>query len=225
MENYSQEYSPLTDIKIEIDSKNLKPLQWSLDLLKDNLIITYVISLPEYKSEQYSFPDKFNLKLSIDDQYSKQLFSLIDLSFKQTLSISTNDIKNQLLSLIDSFEIKQYFGNDDSYDNDLFKYQKYSLENLKFILLNLSPTEILNLIYSPIDVKQISFENILIESDEISARALRRYRCKHMSIKYDDKDQLDSLDGLKLEFKGNELIAIGEKQIENDFNQQQIYQG
>ncbi|CAF0805567.1 unnamed protein product [Rotaria sordida] len=217
-EKFLQEYSPLTEIKVEIDSKSLKCLTWSLDLLKENLIVSYLISLPDNFDKQYSLPDKFHLKLSIDDENSKQLFSLIDLSFKQTLSISSDDIKQQLLSIIDSFNIKQNFGNDDQ-----FLFYQWSLQDLKITILNLSPLEIINLIYSPIDAKQILLEHLLIESDEVSARAFRRYRCKHMSIKTDEKLQLDSLEGLNLQFKGNEQIAIGEEQIQNDFNEQQIY--
>ncbi|CAF3014200.1 unnamed protein product [Rotaria sp. Silwood2] len=218
VEKYFQEYSPLTEIKIELDSKNLKCLNWSLDLLKENLIVSYLLSLPDNIDKQYSLPDKFHLRLSIDDENCKQLFSLIDFSFKQTLSISSDDIKQQLLSIIDSFDIKQNFGND---DQSLF-YQ-WSLQDLKTIILNLSPLEIINLIYSPIDAKQVLLEHLLIDSDEVSARAFRRYRCKHMSIKNDDKHQLDSLEGLNLQFKGNEQIAIGEEQIQNDFNEQQTY--
>ncbi|CAF3597111.1 unnamed protein product [Rotaria socialis] len=219
VDKYSQEYSPLTEIKLQLDSSSLKSIKWSLDLLKENLIVSYLISLPENEYKQYSLPDQFHLKLSVDDENYKQLFSLIDFSFKQTLSISSNDIKDQLLTIIDSFEIEHNFGHDDQEQS----YQ-WSLKDLKIIILNLSPIEILNLIYSPTDVKQILLENLLIDSDEISARAFRRYRCKHMSIKNDDKDQLDSLEGLKLQFKGNEQIAIGEKHIENDFNEEQIYQ-
>ncbi|CAF0871791.1 unnamed protein product [Rotaria sp. Silwood1] len=218
VEEYFKEYSPLSEIKIELDSKNLKYIKWSLDLLKENLIVSYLISLPDSLDKQYSLPDKFHLKLSIDDDNYKQLFSLIDFSFKQTLSISSDDIKQQLLSIIDSFDIKQNFGNG---DQSLF-YQ-WSLQELKTIILNLSPSEIINLVYSPIDAKQVLLEHLLIDSDEVSARAFRRYRCKHMSIKNDDKHQLDSLEGLNLQFKGNEQIAIGEEQIQNDFNEEQIY--
>jgi len=46
-----------------------------------------------------------------------------------------------------------------------------------------------------------------------------------MSIKSDEKDQLDSEQGLNLQFKGNELIAIGEEQIQNDLDEQQPYKG
>jgi hypothetical protein len=216
----SEEYSPLNQTKLQLDSNSLKALQWSLDLLKENLIVSYLISLPNNLHEQLSLPDKFHLKLSIDEDNNDQLFSLTDCSFNQTISYSSNDIKQQLLSIVDSFQIKQNFGNDDQK-----QFSQWSLEDFKIILQNLSPEEILNYLYSPEDVQPISFEQILIDSDEISARAFRRYRCKHMSIKSDEKDQLDSSEGINLLFKGNEQIAIGEEQIQNDFDQQQTYRG
>jgi hypothetical protein len=45
-----------------------------------------------------------------------------------------------------------------------------------------------------------------------------------MSIKIDQIDQLDSQQGLNLQFNGNELIAIGEQEIQNDFDQQDLEQ-
>jgi hypothetical protein len=216
----SSEYSPLNQTKLELDSNSLKALQWSLDLLKENLIFSYLLSLPNTAHEQLSLPDKFHLKLSIDEDNNDQLFTLTDCSFNQTISYSSNDIKQQLLSIVDSFEIKQNFGNDDRKE-----FSQWSLEDFKIIIQNLSPQEILNFLYSPEDVKPISFEQLLIDSDEISARAFRRYRCKHMSIKSDEKDQLDSSEGINVLFKGNEQIAIGEEQIQNDFDQQQTYRG
>jgi hypothetical protein len=113
--------------------------------------------------------------------------------------------------------MKQHFGKDDQ-----IKSNQYSLNELQTIIQNISPEEFLCLIYSPIDAKSIELQQLLIESDDISARALRRYRCKHISIKTDEKYQLDSEQGLQLQFKGNELIAIGEEQIQNDFDQQPI---
>ncbi|CAF1048697.1 unnamed protein product [Adineta steineri] len=218
-EKISEEYSPLTQIKNQLDSNSLKALRWSLDLLKENLIVSYLLSLPNNLIEQLSIPDKFNLKLSIDEDNNKQqLFSIIDLSFKQTISYSSNDIKQQLLTIIDLIQIKQNFGYD---EKNLLN--QWSLHDFKILVQNLSPEEIINYLYSPEDVQPISYQQILIDSDEISARAFRRYRCKHMSIKVDDKDQLDSSQGLNLLFKGNEQIAIGEQYIQNDFDQQQIY--
>jgi hypothetical protein len=159
--------------------------------------------------------------LSIDDEnHKQQIFSLIDLSFKQKLSVSSNDIKQQLLSIIDFIQIKQNFGCDDQ-----LLFNQWSLKDFQNIIFNLSPIEIINFIYSPDDAKQILLEQLLIESDEISARALRRYRCKHFSLKNDEKDQLDSEQGFHLQFKGNEQIAIGEQQIQNDLDEQQLYKG
>ncbi|CAF3829330.1 unnamed protein product [Rotaria magnacalcarata] len=237
MENDDNQFTKWTHdqkqnkISFSIETIQHKQQQWGLD---DNNQRSIQFNLINPNEQQYKHDldtnndisqkrfiggDEFRNKLSVDDENYKQLFSLIDFSFKQTLSISSNDIKDQLLTIIDSFEIEHNFGHDDQE-----QFYQWSLKDLKIIILNLSPIEILNLIYSPIDVKQILLENLLIDSDEISARAFRRYRCKHMSIKNDDKDQLDSLEGLKLQFKGNEQIAIGEKHIENDFNEEQIYQ-
>jgi hypothetical protein len=46
-----------------------------------------------------------------------------------------------------------------------------------------------------------------------------------MSIKIDQIDQLDSEQGLNLQFNGNESIAIGEQQIQNDLEQQDLIPG
>ena len=99
------------------------------------------------------------------------------------------------------------------------------MNDLKIFIQNLSPNEILHHLYSPEDATSISLEQILIESDEISARAFRRYRCKHMSIKNEEKQQFDSTESSHLEFKGNETIAIGEEQIQNDFDEHQSFKG
>ena len=218
VDKLSEEYSPLSEMKVQFDSNSLKYFKWSLDLLKENLINNYLISFPENFQNHYSIPDIFNLNLSIDDENNNQLYSLNDILSKQTISLSSNDIKQQLLSIIDLIEIKQNFGCDDQ-----LLFQQFYLKDFQNLIFNLSPEEILNYIYSPNDAKQILLENLLIESDEISARAFRRYRCKHISIKTDDKDQLDSQQGLNLQFKGNESIAIGEQLISNDLDQQQIY--
>jgi hypothetical protein len=219
-ENLSEEYSPLSETKMEIDSKTLISLKWSLEILKENLVNSYLISLPNTDQNQLSIQDIFHLKLSIDEENNKQFFSIIDYSFKQIISLSSNDIKEQLLTIIDSIKIKQNFGNEDQ----ILIYQ-WSLKELKNIILNISPKEFIHFLYSPNDVKPIQFTNLIIDSDEGSARAFRRHRCKYMSIKNDEIDQLDCQQGLNLEFKGNELIAIGEQQIQNDLNEQQQYRG
>ncbi|CAF4742840.1 unnamed protein product, partial [Rotaria sp. Silwood1] len=63
------------------------------DILSIELDITYAFN-------------KFNINIS--ENY-KQLFSLIDLSFKQTLSIPSNHIKQQLLSIIFTRFKNNYF--------------------------------------------------------------------------------------------------------------------
>ncbi|UJR38564.1 hypothetical protein I4U23_031230 [Adineta vaga] len=218
MEHCSEEYSPLNESQIHIDSNSLKALQWSLDLLKENLILSYLISLPNTDHEQLSIKEDFQMKLSINDEKYCQLFSINDSDFHQTLSLSSNDIKQQLLTIIDSIQIKQNFGIDEQNQS-----HQWSLKDFKILIQNLSPEEILSYLYSPEDGTSISLQQILIESDEISARAFRRYRCKHMSIKNDENQQLDSLQGLELQFHGNEQIAIGEEEIQNDFDEEQTY--
>ncbi|CAF1259763.1 unnamed protein product [Adineta ricciae] len=218
VEKPTEEYSPQNDKQIEIDSKNLKALHWSLDLLKENLILSYLISLPSNDREQLSIPEDLQVKLSIDDEKNLQIFSLNDSIFCQTISLSSNDLKQQLLTIIDSIQMKQNFGIDEQ--NSICQW---SLNDLKIFIQNLSPNEILHHLYSPEDATSISLEQILIESDEISARAFRRYRCKHMSIKSEEKQQFDSTESSHLEFKGNETIAIGEEQIQNDFDEQQSF--
>ncbi|CAF0868442.1 unnamed protein product [Adineta ricciae] len=216
VEKLAEEYSPQNDKQVEIDSKNLKALHWSLDLLKENLILSYLISLPSNDREQLSIPEDLQVKLSIDDEKNLQIFSLNDSIFCQTISLSSNDLKQQLLTIIDSIQMKQNFGIDEQ--NSICQW---SLNDLKIFIQNLSPNEILHHLYSPEDATSISLEQILIESDEISARAFRRYRCKHMSIKSEEKQQFDSTQSSHLEFKGNETIAIGEEQIQNDFDDEQ----
>jgi hypothetical protein len=46
-----------------------------------------------------------------------------------------------------------------------------------------------------------------------------------MSIKNDQTDQLDSQQTFNLQFNGNESIAIGEQQIQNDLDQQDLIPG
>jgi hypothetical protein len=104
-------------------------------------------------------------------------------------------------------------------------FVQWSLQELKSVVQNISPIEFFHLLYSPIDAKPIELEQLLIESDEGSARAFRRYRCKHMSIKNDQTDQLDSQQTFNLQFNGNESIAIGEQQIQNDLDQQDLIPG
>ena len=68
-----------------------------------------------------------------------------------------------------------------NYFNDLKK--KFKLLFLKyFIDRNL---------YSPTDTKAIEFKNLFIPSNDRNAWTLRQYRSKHMSIKYEENDQLD----------------------------------
>lgn len=220
VQEQSQEYSPFNSSTIQIDSDTLKSLKWSLELLKENLLRSFLISLPENKVQQLSLPGQFHLNFSTNDEINHQLFSTNDCLFKQTLSLSTDDIKQQLLSIIDSIERKQNFGN-----GDQLKFYQWSLEELKITILNISPEEVLKILYSPDDAKPIELEQLLIESDEISARAFRRYRCKHMSIKTNETDQLDSEQAEDLKFKGNETIAIGEEQIQNDFDDEQLFKG
>ena len=217
VEQISEKYSPLNEKDIQIDCSNLRSLKWSIDLLKENLIRSYLLSLPnQHNSHQYSISEPFHLNISIDDQNSEEYSISIDTNFQQRLSISTNDIKEQILSLIDSIELKQNFGNDQQ-----MSLIQWSLEELKVMVVNLSPIEIIQCLYSPLDGKDVAFEKIFIESDEGNARALRRYRCKHFSIKSNEIYQLDSQNHSQLSFKGNESIAIGEDTIQNDFQDQQ----
>jgi len=221
-ENLSSEYSPLSEINIKIDCSTLISLKWSLEILKENVINSYLISLPNNDHNELSIPDIFHLKLSIDElnNNNKQFYSIIDYSFKQIISLSSNDIKDQLLTIIDSIKIKQNFGNEDK-----ILISQWSLNEIKNIIFNISPKEFINLLYSPNDVKPIEFTNLFIDSDEGSARAFRRHRCKYISIKNDQLDILDYQQGSNLQFKGNELIAIGEQQIQNDLDEQQQFKG
>ena len=223
VEQITRKYSPLNEKDIQIDcDENLRSLKWSIDLLKENLIRSYLISLPnQFQREQYSIDEPFQLNISINEQNIDEYSISIESNFEQRLSLSTNDIKEQILSFIDSIEKKQNFGNDQQ-----MKIIRWSLEELKTLVCNLSPIEIVQCFYSPIDGKGIEYENVFIGSEEGNARALRRYRCKHFSIKSNEIYQLDSQNNSHLQFKGNESIAIGDEHINNDLQQeQQLFKG
>ena len=66
-----------------------------MQLLKENLVYSYLISLPNNYSQEYSIKNNSNFNLSIDQINNKQIFTLLDNSFKQTISLSSNDIKKQ----------------------------------------------------------------------------------------------------------------------------------
>ncbi|CAF4101522.1 unnamed protein product, partial [Adineta steineri] len=150
----------------------------------------YKLLLPVEKFTEEYVPLNVNYKIEIDTNNLKALQCLPNNDHQQTVSLSSNDLEKQLLRIIDSIQIKQNFGIHEQ---------------------NLPRDEIIHDLYSPDDATSISLQQILIDSVDISARAFHRYRCKHMSIKGDDKNQLDSIQGLDLQFEGNESITNDEQ--------------
>ena len=209
-------FSPLTTIRRQLDANECQSLRWSLDVVRDKALLSFRLSWPDTLNNHLSVPDTFHLRLSLEDLSAEPIFALTDPLFAQTFSLSSNDLKGQLLSLVDVLEKKQNFGRA---DDDRDEFTRFSPLTLLGILPTLSPSEILRCLYSPDDVKAILVEHLLVDSDEISARAFRRFRCKHMSIRGDENDQLDSREHLSLLFRGNESDAIGEEHIQTDLDE------
>ncbi len=81
VDKFSQQFSPLTETNFQIDSNTLKSLKWSLDLLKENLVRSYLFSLPYIEHEQYSLPATFHLNFSTNELNNEQIFSITDSLF------------------------------------------------------------------------------------------------------------------------------------------------
>jgi hypothetical protein len=136
------------------------------------------------------------------------------------LSLPSNDIAQRILSIVDVLQRGQQFGQDEN-----ISPLRLCPMDTRRVSISLSPVELEQYLYSPADGTPVRLEDLLIESDEISRRAFRRYRCKHMSLKSDERNQVNCEHGTSLAFDRNVEPADAHSQILMDADDGRVSTG